>query len=375
MSCITLDEIQQLLIPLELDEGPAGPDLRDNIAPDSSYQLLRDVRTTARNNERSASQLGEENFIQADDWHPILDHVPGVLRQESKDIEMVAWYIEALTRKYGFLGLARGYRLAAGLIEGFGEQLYPRPDEDGLTTQLGPLIGLNGYGNEGALIVPIKSIIIASSDSLGQLAIWQYEQALETDRISDEKKKAARLKQGVLSKAEVEAVAKGTSVAFLKATRKALSEALEAYQYFQQVLDQYATDDPQPSMQVLDTLKTCEQMLTYVAGDRLQEEEMVAAEQTTEDVAGDETAEAVSPQAVMTAAVIANRNDAVKTLQKVADYFRQAEPHSPISYSIEQIIRWSNLSLPELIAQLIPDDGARQKFQTLSGIQPGDTGQ
>ncbi len=373
MSCISVEAINDLLDPLESPFGMTGEDLRENIAPDSSYQLLRDARTLARNGERSASQSGEQNFIDASDWQVILERVPGVLSGESKDIEMVAWYIEALTRQYGFQGLARGYLLAAKLIREFGEQLHPKPDEDGLMTQLGPLIGLNGYGNEGALIVPIKSIPIADSDMSGPVAMWQYEQALETDRMVDQKKKDARLKEGVLSKAELEAISAGTSVPFLKMTRNQLQEAIDAYELFQQIVDEYANDDPQPTVQIADTLKACQQMLLYVAGDRLKEEEPVEDVVTVDAESGEEVVVAAQPAVLP--GVIGNRRDAVKTLQRVADYFRESEPHSPISYSIEQIIRWSELSLPELIAQLIPDDGARQKFQTLSGIQPGDTGQ
>ena len=364
-----------MLAPIADHEVPVGEDLRLNANPTSSYQMLRDARTSARNYERSAMQSGEVNFVEKSHWTLILEKVPEVLAQESKDIEIVAWYIEALTRHYGFQGLAQGYALAGQLIKEYGSALYPQPDEDGLSTQLGPLVGLNGYGNEGALITPIKSICITEGNPPGPLAVWQCEQALEADRISDPNKKQARLKEGVLSKSELDTVVSETPTAFLIKVRDEISLALREYTGFQEIMDQYSEQEPQPTAQIMDALKTCRQMLTYVAGSRV-DTEADSGEQTGEDVAASDDIDAVldpshEAQTVVQVlkAGIRSRQDAVEQLREVAEYYRKAEPHSPISYSIEQIIRWSNLSLPELIAELIPDEAARKKFQHLSGIQ------
>jgi len=70
----------------------------------------------------------------------------------------------------------------------------------------------------------------------------------------------------------------------------------------------------------------------------------------------------------ITGSTISDRDAALQQLHQVATYFRREEPHSPISYSIEQAIRWSKLPLTELIKELIPDESARTKYQHLSGI-------
>ena len=43
-----------------------------------------------------------------------------------------------------------------------------------------------------------------------------------------------------------------------------------------------------------------------------------------------------------------------------------------MSYAIEQVIRWSELSLPELLEELIVDGEARSGFFKLSGIRTDD---
>jgi len=361
--CITETDISSMLQPIASDKPFVG-DLRENIAVDSSYQLLRNARSSARNNERAAQNEGDSSPINIIDWQLLLDTVPTVLIEESKDIELVAWYIEALTRKFGFAGLTRGFSLARQLIEVYGEQLYPLPDEDGVISQLSSLAGLNGFGSEGALIYPIKAINITQGDTPGPLAVWQCEQVLEADRTTDIEKREARFKQNGITRAQLDNILQETETDFLNQVQQDIQSAIEEYRRYQVVLDVYAQQDPLPTGQILDTLENCLNVLSYIAGDRLQDKVKVA------EVSLDKTEKEVNTNAKTASegGPISDREDALQRLREVATYFRRTEPHSPISYSIEQAIRWSNLPLTELIKELIPDDSARTKYQHLSGI-------
>ena len=64
-----------------------------------------------------------------------------------------------------------------------------------------------------------------------------------------------------------------------------------------------------------------------------------------------------------------SRTQAIEQLDLVAEFFRKTEPHSPMSYAIEQVVRWSGLSLPELLQELITDGDARNGYFKLSGIK------
>jgi type VI secretion system protein ImpA len=65
---------------------------------------------------------------------------------------------------------------------------------------------------------------------------------------------------------------------------------------------------------------------------------------------------------------ITSREDAVKALHKVSEFFKRTEPHSPVAYSLEQAIRWTRMSLPDLLTQLIPDNKAREEYFRLTGM-------
>ena len=65
---------------------------------------------------------------------------------------------------------------------------------------------------------------------------------------------------------------------------------------------------------------------------------------------------------------IISREDAISRLRVVAKYFRETEPHSPIPYSLENLIRWAQLPLAQLIEEWIPDESARERFTLMTGV-------
>ncbi|MEX0731274.1 MAG: type VI secretion system protein TssA [Aquisalimonadaceae bacterium] len=355
--------VDALLAPVS-DDAPTGIDLRDDGSANSVYYTLRDARTNARNSERTALGNGDVNYISAADWSEVLDNAPTILRERSKDMEAVAWLIEALTRIHGFQGVAVGFSLARRLIETFGEALHPHPDEDGKASQLAALTGLNGQGSEGALIAPLKSIPLTGAPEPGPFSTWQCEQAFEVERISDPAKREARSRRGFITREEIDQAVAATPPQYLVGIDAQIRNAIDAYRLYQKTIDAYCGDDPQPTARIIETLEACLQTLTFIAGDRISA--AASASAATATTAGeDSAANGTTPSAQG----IDDRQRALNALREVAVFFRRTEPHSPVSYAIEQAVYWSQMSLPELIGELIPDEGARQKYRTLTGIR------
>src|SRR5262249_6410380 len=145
------------------------------------------------------------------DWRPIERNSITALGTKSKDLEITAFLIEALLRLHGFAGLRDGFRLARELTEKFWDNLFPMPDEEGLETRLGGLIGLNGADSEGTLIAPIGRVPITDASSVGKLTMNHYQEALAVGKISDPKIKQKRIDSGAKT-TEIfqKAVAEGT---------------------------------------------------------------------------------------------------------------------------------------------------------------------
>ena len=72
--------------------------------------------------------------------------------------------------------------------------------------------------------------------------------------------------------------------------------------------------------------------------------------------------------AMATASQGMTREEAFSLLLKVADYFKKTEPHSPLSYSLQQVVRWGRMPLPELLTELIRDESERERLFTRVGL-------
>ncbi|RLV61237.1 type VI secretion protein [Parashewanella curva] len=65
-----------------------------------------------------------------------------------------------------------------------------------------------------------------------------------------------------------------------------------------------------------------------------------------------------------------NRNFALHQLRDISDYFRQSEPHSPVSFLLEKAIRWGCMSLPDVIKEMMtePEGGLVDKIFDSTGL-------
>ncbi len=356
-----------LLEPIPGD-SPTGVDIRGDVSPTSIYYAIKDARNAARGTERAAQADGiEASGGMAPEWKTVLDLGPGILREQSKDVEVAAWLVEALVRQKGFAGLRDGVRLVKGLVEGFWDGLYPMPDEDGIATRVGPLAGLNGEDAEGTLITPILMVEVTRGSSVGPYATWQYQQALELQRIADPERMQRRIEAGALTMETFEKAVRETPPEFFRRVHTDATTALEEYHALSAALDEKCGSYAPPAGNIRTALQACIDGLNYFARHALE----AAPAEGAEDAAGE-------PGGIPTAGPAGGggpggppqtREQAFRVLEEVATFFRRTEPHSPLSFSLDQAVRWGRMSLPELLAELIPDETARGTYQKLTGIR------
>lgn len=205
---------EELLAPIS-GERPAGIDLREDDSPTSTYFQLKDARNAARADERAQASKPENEREQSKHWKTILDLAPDILSNQSKDLEIAAWYVEALVRKYELAGFRDGLKLISDLISTYWADLYPSIDEEGVTTRIAPLAGLFGLSNPGALAQPLNCVIISDPKQDPKFAAWQYQQALSLKRVPDAKTRNARIKSGVATIENIEKAAKKPLITFI----------------------------------------------------------------------------------------------------------------------------------------------------------------
>jgi len=356
-------------------ENPAGRPLREEIAHDAVYYVLKDVRSTARALERQMAFGGDESpSDQRPDWRPILDKAPMVLAEQSKDLEVTGWLIEALVRQHGFAGLRDGFRLARELVEGFWENLYPLPDEEGVETRVSPLSALNGVDSDGVLIDPIFNVSITEATTGRAFGVAGYRQAVEVEQISDPNKRAARIAHGAADMKDVREAIGATSRDFFRNLLDDVAACAEEWEKLGRVLDEKCGRGPDgfpaapPSSNIRNALQSCQDTIKQIARDVLGTDAPTGASGAVEGQPAASSGAGAELQAP--GGPIRTREDAFRMLLEVAEFFKRTEPHSLVSYRLEETVRLGRMSLPELLSELIPQENARTEAMKLVGVRP-----
>jgi type VI secretion system protein ImpA len=360
-------DVSRLLLPID-GPTPAGEDLRADSSPNSLYYLIKDARSAARAAERQiVTDEGEPSA--RPDWRPVLENARKALAEKTKDLEVAAYLIEALVRLHGFGGLRDGFRLAAGLVEQFWDGLYPLPDEDGLPTRVAPLTSLNGDDAEGTLMAPIALVPLTEGSSVGPFALYHYQQAQSLGQVHDEQAREKRLKRGAVSLDTIQRAVVETPASFFATLVQDLAECQNEFAKLNGLLEDKCGGRAPPSSNIRAALAACLEAVNYVARDKLSTALAQAQPEADGTPAGDGQGAAPAGGPAEVAGVLRNREDAFRTLLQVADFFRRMEPHTPVSYALEQAVRWGRMSLPELLTELIPEETSRESLFKQVGIR------
>ena len=354
--------------------NPAGKDLRADFSPKAVYREIKGARDKAREAERYLLYKGgmddSGHAVPPPDWRPILQLAPQAIAEQSKDLELVALLTEAMARKHGFAGLRDSFRLARELAELYWARLYPTPDEEGVRTRIAPMVRLNGEEGEGLLVAPILGIPITAGGAAGSFSVTDYRLALELDGISDPDKRARRLEQpGALTVQMFDKSVAATPVDSFRNLLEDIAQSWEQFQKLGQVLEGLSNTDAGgepvlfPTSGIREALDACRETVEKVAGPVLGGgvEEVVLLEEGGEAMASGAGAEGAAGR-------VGSREEAFRTLLRVAEFFKRTEPHSPVSYALEQAVRWGRMPLPQLLDELIPEDPVRQQLFKLIGI-------
>lgn len=359
-------DFERLLAPIPGD-NPAGIDLRDGASRPATYDDIKDLRSQARQRERTVEAEDEPRGL-LDEWQKILGLAQEIIATQSKDLEIAALLIEALVRAHGFAGLRDGFRLANGLIDAFWDGLYPPEDEEGVVSKVAPLSGLNGVGGEGTLSQPIWKVPLTDGQTTRVLAAWQYQQATNIETITDLEKKEAQIARGDLTLDEFDRCVKETSPDFLRTLIGDIDQCVGQFRTLNESLGERCGNDAPPSSNIRELLETVRDMVRYFSREVLPPETQAEEETAALDAGPSGDGGGMGPAGV--GGPIGSRDQAFRLLLDVAAFFQKTEPHSPISATLGEVVRRGRMSWHDLAGELIPDDAARREYFIRAGIKP-----
>jgi len=350
-----------LLEPIS-EDNRTGYDLREDSKPDSLYQQIKQARTSARAEERT-NLYDRENNNALPHWKTITTLAPQILQKHSKDLEITSWFIESQVRINGFQGLRDSFKLTKGLIENFWDDIYPIPDEDGIVTRVAPLAGLNGEGAEGVLIAPIRNIAITDSDKVEPFSLWQYQQSLDVQKITDPDTRNETISRNGYSMEDIDSAVNNSSDIFYVNLRNDITDCITEFRQIGQLLDERCgTSDAPPTSKMTTVLEQCLGAVNHLAKDKFP-----VVTEATENGGECDDGSAITTD-VGGSGSITSREAAFKQLHMISAFFLKTEPHSPISYVLAKAVKWGNMPLNDLIGELIPDNKSREYFSSLTGV-------
>lgn len=377
----------ELVLPIS-DEAPCGEYLKDNrsvyrgyrnafnIAQSSFRRLVEDP--DALNN----SELVEAN---ADNWKTLSDECDDCLKTISKDVEILCWHAVAQIFSKDPLGnLLSSLQVFQYLVINFWSTLNPMPAEEKLQADTDE--GKQKEWAEGR-IKPLAQLV---GDTAESGLLYMPLQMLELISGIDYGKFFAAEKSGKIVELKSQALSALVSERGAVTERiLALGSIHETLLSIEQKIGEYCLSVGTRGISfrfVKDSVDRLLKALRYLVGEGFPhwpldpKEEVTALEETVADISvegGSNTdigavssGSQVKGTTMASAGIVASRDQALRELQKIADYFIEAEPHSPIYMLLKRAIRWGHMSLPELLEELIGDNSAVQaRITQLAGLE------
>jgi len=336
---------EELLIPIS-PAAPAGTDMA--FSPDM------DAIAQARKFDDPSLAQGEwVTELKEADWGFVLDRCARLLRDKTKDLRVAVWLAEAAAKRYQLRGLGEGFRLLTGLCEQYWDQgLYPEADGADHEQRI---------GNLAWILSRTPALVREMPLTEGRGSAWSTVdfEAARRRASGPDADQPPRL-------ADLEAARRANSPAFTGAFREDAQYCLDALNRLEQVADaQLGTDSPGFS-----AAREAVQAMLHAMPAVAASASVAPLGQAAPDAAPAGDVPATQPQAASAHGPIRTRADAISQLRAVARFFRETEPHSPVSYFAEKAANAGEQDLHTWLRSVIKDQGSLAHIEELLGVPP-----
>jgi type VI secretion system protein ImpA len=356
-------EIERLLAPIS-EDAPAGVWLRFEPAYDEIKRLREEDDSTL-------PQGVWKRELKRADWPAVTRLCSELLEGSTKDLQIAVWLTEAWLHLHGLPGFERGLRLLAALCRIFWPSLHPAL-EDGAEARLAPIAWA-----ADKLLLPLKQVLITAPASEDGAAYgWKdWEEGLYLANLArlDAAAAAKAQEQGMVPQAKFMVSVSLTPAPWFAKLASEAAAALAAAGELEAALAE-SCGEAVPSLTPLKTpLVTIQAFACRVLEER---GEAGMLPMLSAAAGGEEAAPEVPETPKDTAAEgarsgrVSSRSEAYQRLAEAADYLLRTEPHSPVPYLIRRAVSWGNLSLAELLQELLQKNADLPTLYTLLGIKP-----
>jgi len=351
-------DLDQLLAPVS-EASPCGESLRW----DPVYDEIKDAR---REGDKDA--LGADGPVQAN-WALVSAKASAAIAQRSKDLMLAGYLLEALVESQGFAGLRDGLRLISGLLEKFWDGLYPPIDGDDLEPRAAPVAWFTEADRGARLPNRVREIALIPGPKDGPVFSWSFWKSRYAPPKADSEDEGdyARRRSEADERAKLfENAAAASPLEHFGTLREDIQACQQELARLAALLDERFGQSAPGTTALRQSLEECLTLATRLFKDKggLLEPQAGDGALSAAPASGD----SAQPGGGLVGPV-RSRDDALRRLAEVAVYFRQTEPHSPVSYLVERAGMWAKMSFEELLTELVKDSGTRDQIGELLGIK------
>jgi type VI secretion system protein ImpA len=354
---LTMLDFEKLLIPIR-EGAPAGDNLR-YVDGDLTFRRIEELRV-----DEDPALVIEGNAKSAN-WPGVVRTCEEALATSSKDLEIAAFLTEGLAHTQGFEGVRDGLRLLKEMLATFWDSAHPGIDEGEVVLPIRAK-PLNWLALPTGLVRAVKSVPFVTGHEERPLGYADLEMSERVDgaQLRDQTAFKEMTEAGFVTGETWRQALSNTPRQSLEQSLEALEGALVELNELDQLCAERFGDDEAPRL--IGLRESLEDIRDRIAPQVRPLEEEAAEEDAAVELGA-------APAASASAGPIASRQDALRTLGLVADFFRRTEPHSPISYLVQRAVRWGNMPLDELLREVVKsDDALRHIWETLGIHEGGD---
>ena len=367
-------DMDRLLQPISAEQ-PSGASLRY----DPLYDRIREAR---RRDDPSLEQGIWQTQLKMADWRLVRNLCVEALETRTKDLQIAAWFLEALIHSEGFSGARQGLDLVNRLCQDHWDTLFPAIDGEDLEARVAPIEWIDQKLSLEIKRIPVTEPTIEDAAPLSW-ADWQAGFLLENaaQKSPDVMKEA--LTEGKVTQAQFITSCTLTPKSHFIGVREEIARGLELTATLGNFLDEKCGILSPSLVQLRNALSGVNDLVADILAKR--EDEGEEDEGEGEPLALVETGEAgevvgqheetVSPPP--SDSHIRTRDEAYRALSQAADYLLRTEPHSPTPYLVKRAVAWGRLPLEGLLTEIVRNDTEREELFRLLRIggagEPTDT--
>jgi type VI secretion system protein ImpA len=341
----TMFTADALLVPIS-DANPCGADL--------AFSPELDAISRARQFDDPSLAQGEwVTDLKEADWGFVVDRCARLLEQQTKDLRLAVWLTEAAAKRHHLRGLGEGFRVLAGLCERYWDLgLYPEADGGDQEQRIGNLAWILSRTRALVREMPLTEGRGSAYSTVDFEAARRRAAAGDADT-------APRL-------ADMEAAKRASSTAFIDAMRADAEACLDALAHLERAADARLGQDSPGFSQAREAVQA---LLHTLPAPATAPQAAPSDHVPATPVDAPAVVAAPQPQAIV-AGAIRSRADAIAQLRTIAKFFRETEPHSPVSYFAEKAASAGEQDLHTWLRAVIKDQAALAHVEELLGVPP-----